>query len=91
MEKVSKALIHSNQMLSLSAVSLFTRVKTYESISVVQDKLAAYPSFEEHTCIPIDNLMHMLTFCVNTIYFKRASDSQTRSTGYGIGGVTSIV
>ena len=40
-------------------------VSTAETLTVVRDKL------EERTCIPIDDLMEMLTFCVETTYFDK--------------------
>ena len=49
--------IHSNQMVNLDVVSLFTKVPTDEKLAVVRDKLAADPLLEERTCIPINNLM----------------------------------
>ena len=61
-ERISDALIHSNQLESLDIVSLFTKVSTDETLAVVRDKLAADPLLEERTCIPIDNLMEMLTY-----------------------------
>ena len=60
MEKVSSTYIHSNQMVSLDVVSLFTRVPTCETLTVVRDKLAVDPSLEKRTCIPIYNLIEML-------------------------------
>ena len=74
MERISDAPIHSNQMVSLDVVSLLTKVPTDEILAVVWEKLAADPLLEEHTCIPIDNLMEMLTFCVKTKYFGMGSD-----------------
>ena len=73
-ESISDGPIHSNQMVSLVEVSLFTKVSTDETLAVVQNKLAADPLLEECTCIPIDNLMEMLTFCVETTYFKMGSN-----------------
>ena len=64
-EKIRNAPIHSNQI-----VSLFTKVPTDETLAVVQDMLAVDSSLEERTCISIDNLMEMLTFCVETTYFE---------------------
>ena len=69
MERISDALIHSNQMVSLNVVGLFTKVPTDETLAVVRDKLTADPLLEKRTCIPIANLMEMLTFCVETTYF----------------------
>ena len=73
-ERISDAPIHFNQMVSLDVVSLFTKVPTEETLAVVRDKLAADPLLEERTCIPIDNLMEMLTFCRVTTYFGMGSD-----------------
>ena len=76
--------IHSNQMMNVDIISLFMRVPTDETLTVVWDKLAADPSLEECTCIPIDNLMKMLNFCSRIWY------TSTRRTGNGITIVTSI-
>ena len=73
-ERISNAPFHSNQMVSLDVVSLFTKVPTGETLAVVRDKLAAGPLLKERTFIPIDNLMKMLTFCVETTYFGIGSD-----------------
>ena len=64
----------SNQMVSRDVVSQFMRVPQNQTLTVVWDKLAADSSLEEHTCIPIDNLMEMLTFCVETTHFRIVSD-----------------
>ena len=55
-------------------MSLFTKVPTNETLAVVRDKLAADPLLEEHNCVPIDNLVEMLTFCVETTYVGIGSD-----------------
>ena len=73
-KRINDAPIHSNQMVSLDVVSLFTKVPTDETLAVVWDKLATDPSLEEHSCIPKDNLKEMLTFCVETTYFQMGSD-----------------
>ena len=75
---IMNAPVHSNQMVTLYVVSLFTRVLTDEMLTVVQDKLAADSLLEEHTCILIDNLMEMLTFCVKTTYFGMGSDMHVK-------------
>ena len=61
-------------MGSLYVLSLFTKLPTNETLAVVQDKLAADHLLEERTCIPIDNLMEMLTFCMETTYLRMGSD-----------------
>ena len=73
-ERIIDAPIHSKQMVSLDEVSLFTKVPTDDTLAVVQDKLAAEPLLEERTCIQIDNVMEMLTFCMETTYFGMGSD-----------------
>ena len=45
-ERISDAPIHSNQMLSLDVVSLFTKISTDETLAVVWDKMAADPLLE---------------------------------------------
>ena len=81
MERISDAPIHSNQMVSLDVVSLFTKVSTDETLGVVQDKLTADRMLEERTCIPIVNLMEILTFCVETTYFGMRSDIYRQEKG----------
>ena len=81
MERISDAPIHSHQMVSLGVVSLFTKVPTDETLAVVRDKLAADPLLEERTRIPIDNLMEMLTVCVETTYFGMGSNIYQQEEG----------
>ena len=77
-------------MVSLDVVSLFTKVPTDETLAAVQDKLAEDPLIEERTCISIDNLIEMLTFCVETTYFVMGSDIY-RQEGLAIGSPLSPV
>ena len=55
-------------------VSLSRKVPTDKMLAVVRDKLTADHLLEERTCIPIDNLMEMLTFCVEKTHFRIGSD-----------------
>ena len=91
-ERITVAPIHSNQMVSFDVVSLFTKVPTDETLAVVRDKLAADPLLEERTCIPIYNLMEMLTFCVETAYFGMGYDiyRQEKRIGFGFAIVTRV-
>ena len=90
-ERIGDAPIHSNQMVSLDVVNLFTKVPTDETLAVVLDKLAADPLLEERTCIPIDNLMEMLTFCVEITYFEMGSDIYWQEEGLAMGSPLSPV
>ena len=78
-------------MVSLDVVSLFTKIPTDEILAVVRDKLAANPLLEGRTCIPIDNLMEMLTFCVETTYFGMGSDIYRQEEGLAMGSPLSPV
>ena len=78
-------------MVSLDVVSLFTKVPTDETLAVVQDKLAADPLLEECICIPIDNLIEMLTFWVETAYFRMGSDIYRQEEGLAMGSPSSPV
>ncbi len=49
------------------------------------------PLLEERTCIPIDNLMEMLTFCVETTYFGMISDIYLQEEGLAMGSLLSPV
>ena len=65
-------------MVSPEEVSLFTKVPSDETLAVVRDKLTADLLQEEHTCIPNDNLIEMLPFCVETTYFGMESDTNKK-------------
>ena len=65
-ERISKGSIHSNQVVTVDLVSLFTKVPTDETLTMIWDKLAVVLSLEEHTCIPIDNLL-----CGNDLLWDR--------------------
>ena len=86
MEKIRNAPIHSNRM-----VSLFTKVPMDETLAVVRERLAADSSLEERTCISINNLMEMLTFCVETTYFEMGSDIYWQVDGLAMGSPLSPV
>ena len=90
-ERISDAPIHSNQMVSLDVVSLFTKVPTDETLAVVRDKLAVDPLLEERICIPIDNLMETLTFCVETTDFGMVSNIYRQEERLAIGSPLSPV
>lgn len=52
-ESIRVAPIHSNQILNLDVVSLFTMLHTHEALSVVRDKLKSDSSLEQCTKIPM--------------------------------------
>ena len=91
MEKIRDSPIHFNQIVSLDVAILFTKVPTDEILAVVRDKLAADTLLEERICIPIDNLMEMLTFCVETTYFGMGSDIYRQEEGLAMGSPLSPV
>ena len=84
LKKINYAPIHTNQMVILDVVSLFTRVPTHETLPVIQNKLAADIFLEKPTYIPIDNLTEMLTFCVETTYFGMGSDIYRQEEGLSV-------
>ena len=84
-ERISDASFHSNQMVSLDVMSLFTKVFTDETLAIVLTKLDADSLLEERICNPIDNLMEMLTFCVETTYFGMGSDIYRQEAGLDMG------
>ena len=90
-DRISDAPIHSNQMVSFDVVSLFTKVPIHETLSVVRDKLTADSLLEERTCILIDNLIEMLTFCVETAIFGMGSDIYKQEEGLAMGSPLSPV
>ena len=60
-------------MISLDVLSLFTWVPTDETLTTARDKLVVDPSQEERAGNSIDNLIEMLTFCVEITYFRMGS------------------
>ena len=90
-ERIIDVPIHSNQMVSLDEASLFTKVPTDETLAVVRDKLATDLLLEERTCIPIDNLIEMFTFCVETTYFGMGSNIYRQEEGLAMGSPLSPV
>ena len=90
-ERISDAPIHSNLMVSLDVVCLFTKVPADETLAVVRDKLASDPLLEERTCIPIDNLMEILTFFIETTYFGMGYDIYRLEEGLAMGSPLSPV
>ena len=77
-------------MVNLDVVSLFTRRPTDETLTVV-GMLSVDLSLEELTCFPVDNLMEMLTFCVETSYFGMGSYIYQQKEGLTMGSPMSLV
>ena len=73
-KNISNTPVLSNQMVGLDVVSLFMRISTEETLTMVWDKLTADLLLKECTCIPIDNLTEKSTFRVEMIYFGMGSD-----------------
>ena len=66
------ATIPSNHKVSQDVVSLFARVVTEKTLTVIQYALASDPSLEKRSGISKDYLMEVLT-CVETTYFWTGS------------------
>ena len=78
-------------MVSLDVVSLFIKVPTDETLAVERDKMDVDTLLEERTCILKENLMEMLTFCVETNYFGMGSDIYRQEEGPSMGSPLSPV
>ena len=78
-------------MVSLDVASLFIKVPTDEKLAVVRNKMDADLLLEEGTCIQIDNLMKMSTFCVETTYFGMGADIYRQEEGLALGSPLSPV
>ena len=72
-------------MVNLDVLSVFLRVPTNETLTVAKDNLVADPSLEERSCIPTDNLMEMLTFFEETIYFGVGCNIYRQEEGLAMG------
>ena len=90
-ERISNAPIRSDQMVSLDEVNLFTKVPTDETLGMVHNRLAADPLLAECTCILTDNLMEMLTFCVETTHFRMGSAIYRQEEVLAVGSLLSPV
>ena len=77
--------------LFLPYIILYTWLINFTLYYFIQDKPAADLLLEECTYIPIDNLMEMLTFCVETTYFGMGSDIYWKKEGLAMGSPLSQV
>ena len=71
--------------MSLDVVSMFTRVSTDQTLTVVWDYLAADPPLEEGIYISIGNLIVILTFCVQMTYLGMESYIYQQEVGLAMG------
>ena len=65
---------HSDEIVKLNAVSVFMRILTNKTQTGVQDKFVVDLLLEECICILKDNLIEILTFCMETTYYGMGSD-----------------
>ena len=81
----STQLVTVAQHMRWFLISLFTKVPTDKTLAVVGVILTTDPFLEKRTCIPIDNLLEVFTFCVVTTYFGFGSDTYRQEEGLAFG------
>ena len=56
-------------MVSFDVVSLFTKIPVDLGIEVAKKRFREDVSLEKRTSLPVDFLIDLLSFCLNTTYF----------------------
>lgn len=78
-------------MVSFDVVSLFTKVPTPQALAEVRRRLESDKTLKDRTVIPIDNIMELLTFCINTTAFQINDNFYQQKEGMAMGSPLSPV
>ena len=79
------------QMVSFDVVSLFTKVPTPKALAEVRKRLENDKTLADRTTIPIDNIMELTAFCINTTTFQLNDSYYQQKDGMAMGSPLSPV
>ena len=77
-------------LVSFDVVSLFTKVPTGLAISVARKKLESDDSFSDRTALSVDNVIRLLSFCLDATYLSFRGKFYQQIYGTAMGSPVSV-
>ena len=78
-------------LLSFDVVSLFTRIPVDLAIKVAKERLRNDASLGQRTSLPVEDIIELLSFCLNTTYFVFEGTYYQQVFGTAMGSLVSAV
>ena len=64
-----KTLNASEELISFDVVSLFTKIPVDLAVKVAEERLREDASLGQRTSLPVEDIIHLLSFCLKTMQF----------------------
>ncbi|XP_072022385.1 uncharacterized protein [Amphiura filiformis] len=76
-------------MVSYDVTALFTKTPIPDTLRIIRELLNNDSTLEDRTSLSVDNIMELLTFCVNNTYFMFQGDIFRQENGAAMGSPVS--
>ena len=86
-----KTLDAGNELVSFDVVSLFTKIPVVLAINVAEKRLKQDASLGQRTSLPVEDLIDLLSFCLNTTQFAYNGTYYQQVFGTAMGSPVSAV
>ena len=84
-----KTLNACEELVSFDVVSLFTKILLDLAIKVAEDRLREDASLGQRTSLPVEDIIHLLYFCLNTTQFAYNGTHYQQVSGTAMGSSVS--
>ena len=77
------------ELVSFDVVSLFTKILLDLAVKVAEDRLREDASLGQRTSLPVEDIIHLLYFCLNTTQFAYNGTHYQQVSGTAMGSSVS--
>ena len=86
-----KSLIACEELISFDVVSLFTKIPVDLAVKVAEERLREDASLGQRTSLPVEDIIHLLSFCLKTTQFTYNGTYYQQVFGTAMGSPVSAV
>ena len=79
------------ELVSFDVVSLFTKIPVDLAVKVAEERLREDASLGQRTSLPVEDIIHLLSFCLKTTEFAHNSTYYQQVFGTAMGSPVSAV
>ena len=86
-----KTLNACDELVSFNVVSLFTKIPVDLAVKVAEERLREDASLGQRTSLPVEDIIHLLSFCLKTTQFTYNDTYYQQVFGTAMGSPVSAV